>query len=397
MIQKLKNKIIFILTAIFWTILIGILLAINLSNYQSNQSETNKILSTQEKILKMDNVKNIKPDDDEQKISWIYSVNLDKNMNYSVIFFNDNGEYSKEEIISIAKGILDEKKNEGSANHFRYKIVTNDDGVLISFMDNYIWEQQQYRMMIYSVLIGLIGMVILFIVAILLAGWLIRPINSTFNRQKQFISDAGHELKTPLTVMKASLDMLESEFGKNKYWGYIRDENSRMTVLIHELLTLSNLEKLNGKINFEKLNLSRILEGTCLPFECLAFEKEINLELQIQNEIYVLGNEKQLIQMIEVLIDNAVKHTYEHKAIIISLCKDNGKVLLQVKNQGDFIPEKERNKIFDRFYRVDKSRKRTEGRYGLGLAIANSIAEDHKSKISVDCKDNWTIFSVKFN
>lgn len=398
MIQKFKKKTILILTIIFWVMLIGILLTVNLSNYQSNQSDTRKLLSTQEKILESKNVGNANPPIDiEQKISSIYSVAVDEDERYIVTFSNDSSGYSKEELIKITKSILDEKKEEGVLNHFRYKIVNTNTGLMISFIDYSIWEQQQYQMMIYSIFIGLGGMIILFFVAFFLTGWLIKPINTAFDKQKQFISDAGHELKTPLTVVKSSLDMLENEHGENKYFKYIREENNRMTALIYELLSLSNLEKTNEKIHFEKIDLSRILEGTCLPFECVAFENALNLELQIQDGIYILGNEKQVRQMIEVLVDNAIKHTYANGSVIVRLDKDKGKAVLQVKNEGDHIPETERSKIFDRFYRVDKARNRKEGRYGLGLAIASSIVKAHKSRISVECKGNWTIFCVKFN
>lgn len=398
MIQKFRKKTILILTVVFWGTLIGILLTVNLSNYQSNLSETRKLLSIQERILKFDNVENAKPPmDNEQKVSRIYSVRVDEDKGYSVVFSNNDSEYSKEYLVKIAKDIFSEKKGEGVVNHFRYKIANTDTGTLISFIDYTIWEHQQYQMMIYSILIGFVGMIIMFFIALFLARWLIKPINTAFEKQKQFISDAGHELKTPLTIMNASLDMLGSENGENKYFRYIREENNRMTALVHELLSLSSLEKTNEKINFEKIDLSRILEGTCLPFECLAFENELHLELQIQEGVYILGNEKQIRQLIGVLVDNAIKHTYVNGSVIVRLDVDKGKAVLQVKNEGEPIPEDERSKIFDRFYRVDKARNRKEGRYGLGLAIASSIAEVHKSKISVECKENWTIFSVKFN
>lgn len=157
-----------------------------------------------------------------------------------------------------------------------------------------MWECQQNKMMSYCVFIGIVGIIILLVISIFLSEWLIKPISTAFEKQKQFISDAGHEFKTPITILKSSLDMLEDKYGENKYFGYIREENNHMAELIDELLNLSSLEKLNEKINFEKINLSRIVEGTCLPFECLAFEKGLNLELKIKDQIYVLGDEKQI-------------------------------------------------------------------------------------------------------
>lgn len=398
MIKKFRKKTILILTIIFWVTLIGILLAINISNYQSNRSDTKKLLSLHIRLSDPDHIKNgLPPTEKKPKISKIYNVILDKNEKYSVVLPFDDSGYSKEVLISIAKKIISAKKKEGILNHFIYNISDADNGQMISFMDYSIWERQQKQMLIYSVIIGLGGMIILFISSVLLTGWLIKPVITAFERQKQFISDAGHELKTPLTVMKAGLDMLESQCENNKYFGYIKEENNRMTELVYDLLSLSSLDDAENKINFEKIDLSRIIEGTCLPFECLAFEKGLHLELQIQDEITISGNQKQISQLIEVLLDNAIKHTFANGTVIVQLKKSKGKAILLVKNEGEPIPESERTKIFDRFYRVDKSRNRMEGRYGLGLAIAGSIARIHKSKISVDCKENWTIFSVKFN
>lgn len=397
MIQKFKKMTILFLTVIFWVLLLGILLTINILNYKSNQLETRKLLSTQEKILELEKVKTVTaPLDKDRTISVIYSVLVDEAENYSVVFSTEGTGYSEEELIQISRDILGQNKEEGTLNHFRYKIADTDMGRRVSFVNYSIWEQQQYRMMVYSILIGVSGMILLFFIAMVLTKWLIKPVIVTFDKQKQFISDAGHELKTPLTVMKASLDMLESEHSSNKYFGYIREENSRMTDLIYELLSFSDLENADQKIDFVKIDLSRIVEGACLPFECVAFEKGLSFVLQIQEAIEILGNEKQIRQLIEILVDNAIKHTNVKGAVEILLFKEKGKAVLQVKNEGDPIPETERSKIFDRFYRVDKARNRKEGRFGLGLAIASSITELHKSKISVDCKENWIIFCVKF-
>lgn len=397
MIQKFKKKLIVILVLIFWMMLIGILCTINISNYKSNQNEVSKILSLQDKILESGDSGNVTPPMDNGKAkSGIYSVVVDAEKNYSVEFFTDDGGYTKEELIKIAKDIINENKEEGVWNHFRYRVVDVDSngGQMISFIDNSLWENQQYRMLMYSLIIGICGMLILLFVAIILARWLIKPINTVLVKQKQFISDAGHELKTPLTVMKASLDILENEYGENKYFGYIREENSRMNTLVHELLSLSSLEQETEKC-FETIDLSRIVEGTCLPLECLAFEKGIQLELEIKKEIQIQGNDKQIRQLIEVLVDNAMKHTYVGGKVTVQLEKEKGKAVLKIKNQGEAIPKNERNRIFDRFYRIDKSRSRKEGRYGLGLAIASSIVEAHKGRISVECKENWITFCVR--
>jgi signal transduction histidine kinase len=396
MIQKFRNKTIMFLTAIFWIMLTGILLAVNISNYHTNYAETKKILGAQEVILKIQ-VNDEPPKDRDKNLSRIYVVTVDPENNYTAVLPEDDAEYSQEELIHMAKTFQAKGKLEGVANHFRYRISENEDGLIICFMDYGFWEHQQYQMLIYSVLIGIGGMLVFTLIAVLLAGWLTKPVVNAFNKQKQFISDAGHELKTPLTIMKASLDILAADNKDNKYFEYLEEENKRMTILVYDLLSLSNLENADERIDLEKINLSRVTEAVCLPFECVAYEAGLKFDLSVEEQLFIMGNDKQLTKMVEVMLDNAIKHTYAYGRVEVRLKKEKGRAVLQVMNEGEPIPEEERNRIFDRFYRGDKARNRNEGRFGLGLSIANTVAELHKTRINVDCREHWIIFSVNFN
>lgn len=397
--KEFQRKTVFLLTLIFWGTLFGILLAVNISNSYSNWLETGRLLSTQVNIVKgSDETKNaVAPIDIEKKIAKIFSVALDGEGNYSVAFLTQNSGYEKDALIQIAKNIIAQQKDSGLMEHFRYCVGTLGSGKLISFVDYSIWEQQQARMLTYSILIGVSGMLLLFLIALRLALWLVKPVNSAFEKQKQFISDAGHELKTPLSVMKASLDMLEKECGANKYFGYMKEENRRMTELVYDLLYLSKLDSQGQDSSLENIDLSRLIRGTCLPFEAVAYENEIRLELKIQEELHIRGNDRLLRQFIEILLDNALKHTEPLGMVQVILTAEKGRALLCVRNEGEPIPEEEQSKIFDRFYRSDKARNRTSGRFGLGLSIADSIAKLHRTKIMVECRDHWTSFSVKYN
>lgn len=393
MIENFKRKTIIVLTLIFWMTLIGILVAVNLSNYNSNRLETGDILSVQKKIVLTGGDTNI-PTKRNGRLSKIYSVMIDENKKYSVVYELDNSADNELDVIQIAKDIQSQKKAEGFWEDYRYMVVSLENKTLVSFIDYSFWNRQQQQMIRYSLLIGIVGMIMLLVIALRLAKWMTKPVITAFERQKDFIAGAGHELKTPLTVMNASLDILENEYGNNKYFGYIKEENHRMTELVYELLSLSSLDNVAKKQCFQKLDFSQIVEGTCLPFECLAYENGLSLELQIQKEICIMGDELQIRQLIEVLVDNAMKHA--DGLVVVELRTEKGKAVLRVMNQGEPIPEAERDKIFDRFYRVDKSRNRKAGRFGLGLSIAQLIAESHKSRIGVECEENQTIFSVKF-
>lgn len=395
MIKKLKKKIILILTIIFFLILIGILLVINISNYRSNWSNTRRLLSIQKQIAEEEREGAASaPQGTPEQMARIYSVLVLEDESYQTVFNSEDSGYTDEQLVEIAKEMAAQQKEEGSSQHFRYLISEEDSGRLISFIDNSIWKQQEYRLRMFSLLIGAGGMIILFLAAVLLANWLIRPVAAAFDKQKQFISDAGHELKTPLAVMKASLDMLEDELENNKYLGYIVSENNRMTGLVQELLTLSSMET-EEQIHFEGLDFSMIVKSVSLPFESIAFEKGIEFTIQIPDKINLHGNENQMSQVIEILLDNAMKHTAKGGKVQVILEKQKGQTALLVRNEGEPIPEAEQAKIFDRFYRRDKARNRNEGRYGLGLAIADSIIKVHKGTIHVKCRDGWTEFIVR--
>lgn len=397
MIQRFKRKTTWILIVILWSLLFGILIAVNILNVQSNLLQTKRLLIQQVNIIRESEKKKIMPPIvNGEELSRIYTVAKDEEGEFTVVFCPESQLDQKEELVQLAKQILTTNKMEGVFNHVRYAISLVDQQTYISFLDYTIWHQQQFRMILSSIMIGMIGAILLSVVAVRLTRWLTKPVIEAFEKQKQFISDAGHELKTPLTVIKSSLDLLESQVGDSKYIEYIRNENDRMTELTYDLLYLSNMDGNNKQNSFERVDLSRCVEGTSLPFEALVYEQGFRLELNIEEGIIIEGDEKQLRKMVEVFLDNAMKHTYPKGKIQVGLTKEKGKSILKVSNEGEPIPEEEQHKIFDRFYRSDKSRERSAGRYGLGLAIARKIAEGHKGSISVTCKDHSTTFSVVF-
>jgi len=223
---------------------------------------------------------------------------------------------------------------------------------------------------------------------------IVKPVEETFEKQKQFISDASHELKTPLAVIEANADVLENEIGNNKWLTYIQNETESMDKLINELLLLAKFENIHDIKNYERFNLSTQIETSTSIFESIAYEKKVNIVTKIQNDIYIYGNKQDIEHIVSTLVDNAIKHSNIDTNVSVELSKDKNIIILQVKNYGEPIPEDQKDKIFERFYRVDKSRNRSEKRYGLGLAIAKSIVEKYCGRIDVECKDGITNFKV---
>ena len=267
-------------------------------------------------------------------------------------------------------------------------------------LDEFIKEQneksnsQVKKIIIFATIIALISLIIIYLVSKKIANILVMPVNETLEKQKQFISDASHELKTPLAVIEANADVLENEIGNNKWLAYIQNETESMDKLINELLLLAKIENVDDVKDYEKFNLSEYIETITSMFESMAYEKQVKIITKIQNNIILNGNKQDIEHIISTLLDNAIKHSLNEKEVEVELFREKNNIIIKVKNCGDPIPKNQRDKIFERFYRVDKARNRDEKRYGLGLAIAKSTVIKYNGKIDFECKEGITCFKV---
>jgi len=239
-----------------------------------------------------------------------------------------------------------------------------------------------------------ISLVIIYVISKKVSELIVRPVEETLEKQKQFISDASHELKTPLAVIEANSDVLENEIGKNKWLKYIQNETESMDKLINELLLLAKTENVEEVKSYEQVNISKETEISIAMFESMAYEKQVKINSSIQPDIFLNCDRQDIGHILSTLIDNAIKHSEPEKRVEVGLIKEKNNIILQVKNEGETIPEEQREKIFERFYRIDKSRNRNEKRYGLGLAIAKASVEKYDGKIRVECKNNTINFKV---
>lgn len=240
-----------------------------------------------------------------------------------------------------------------------------------------------------SLLMGAVFEVILFFVCRKVTKWMMRPVEESFEKQKQFIADASHELKTPVAVIMANAEAMEQD-SQGPWLDNIKEESARMNGLITSLLDLTRSEQTRPVL--EKVNLSRLLEKQCLIMEAAAFEKKRTLEEAIAPDLCVMAEPSSLTQVVSILIDNAIEHS--DGRVIAALERKGKEVIMTISNSGRPIPPDLREKIFERFYRADSSRNRSSGRYGLGLAIAKSIVDGLNGRILVDCKDGLTSFQV---
>lgn len=305
--------------------------------------------------------------------------------------------YTEEDAQTLLDYVLQKDKADGWYGNLQYFRRDYAMGTLVVFSDRSAERLLLHKVLLVSILVFLLMEGVVFALTMILTKRAMRPMQETFERQRQFISDAGHELKTPLTIISANVDILHDEIGENKWLSYIQSQAERMRVLVGEMMNLTKLEMGDKQKDFVYFSLSEAVSGAALPFEGQAFEQEKQLELDIQDGIRYHGNPDQIKQLVGIFMDNALKYSEEHGQIRVTLQQAQNKKVLKVYNTGKGIPESEKEKIFQRFYRSDASRSRATGGYGLGLSIAQSIADAHKIRIQVESEyEHWICFVLTF-
>lgn len=317
------------------------------------------------------------------QLSTFYSVAISDTG--EVLATDNNGPtvYSNENLIAIAESILAKNRESGVIDSLIYRVSDKGSYTLIAFMDNTIQQENVSTLFHYTLIFGGIVIIVLFCISIYLARKIVQPLEDSYQKQKQFISDAGHELKTPVSVISANVDLLSRKLGNDPWLANIQYENERMGALVSQLLELARTENVSPQM--EILDFSRLTRGEALPFESVIFENGLHLKLEIADSLFVSGNAPQLKQLVSILLDNAVRYCQQNGSISLTLRGERNTAVLSVVNDGEEIPKEQREQLFERFYRVDPVRNGNDRHYGLGLAIAKAIITSHKGKIEVHC------------
>ncbi len=284
-----------------------------------------------------------------------------------------------------------------SLRYFRNKTPMGNSYIFTDISKESDMFESLYRT---CAIIGVAAFILFFIISIFLADWAVRPVEETWNKQKQFIADASHELKTPLTVITTNAELMqteESDENKKKFTQNILTMSGQMRGLVESLLELARLDNGNLKKEFSVFDLSETVTDAILPFEALFFEKEQTFDSEIESGIKINGNSEQIRQIVEIMLDNANKYSPQKSSIKIILKKyGKNQCRLIVSSEGETIPAEELKNIFKRFYKGDKTRKMTHS-YGLGLSIAESIVNEHSGKITAESKNGINKFIVQLH
>ena len=291
--------------------------------------------------------------------------------------------------IEYAEKVMDDGKERGWISNYRYKVFSSEMGYGVVFVDGSMSRStlMQTTMIAGFVLLGCAALVLILI--FLLSKKAVKPIAESYEKQKQFVTDANHELKTPLTLILANLDIAEGELGKNEWLDDIRTEGQRMTELVKQLVALSRMDEEGQPLNVAEVSFGALVADTVSEFEPLAKDRGKALTASVDKEITYLGDEALLHRLVGILMDNAIKYCDQGGEISVMLHRGR-RIVLTVENTYAAVSELELNRLFDRFYRADKARKFTGG-YGVGLSMAKAIVEKHKGEIFAYKKDSTHI------
>lgn len=412
MIKKLKKK--FILINMILITIVLIITFISILGYTNQQ-----IISDYNNIMRQAIEKDGRNEPPKREIGGMmpmdknnipqmpfttFFVKLDSTNNIIEVIGDDFIIADDSALNEIVKNSIESSKKSGviKGEDLRFLKQNTPKGLKIVFADRSYEISTLTHLIRTATFVGIGSLLAFFLISLFLANWVLKPIEKSWEQQKQFVADASHELKTPLTVILANAGIIlahkdDKVDNQSKWLEYIQTEAQRMTTLVNNLLFLAKTDDAKNNIIYQDVNFSDTLWSSMLPLESVIYEQEKVLESNIEPDVFIRGDENKLKQLIIILIDNACKYSEKKGKITVELTRKQDKVKLSVHNTGEVIQKEQIDNIFVRFYRVDKSRAREKGGYGLGLAIAESIVKSHSGKISVESsEETGTTFTVVF-
>jgi len=400
MINKLKFKFVSLSVISLFILLTVIITGMNIINYRTVLSEADEVLH----ILSQN--KGRFPEFEQDKpVPDFFSPELPYESRYFSVLLTKSGNpiqidtsriisIKKKEAITHAQTVLSENQQSGFIGTYRYLRYNEADTIRITFLDcgRRLASVNAFRSASITMATG--GLIVVAAVKFVISGRIIRPIAESYDKQKRFITDAGHEIKTPLTIINANVDVLEMELGDNECLHDIQHQTKRLTDLTNDLVQLAKMEE--GEKNFSMIifPVSDVIQDAVSDFRTLANSYGKNISDNIQPMLEMNGDAKSIEQLVFLLLDNALKYSAEGSNIFVSLTKQNKALVLTVSNKAaSAINKNDLERIFDRFYRTDPSRNSETGGHGIGLSMAKAITNAHGGKIYAAI-DGDGVFSI---
>ena len=398
MIKKLRIKFVLVIMAIVMVLLGCILGVVIHFTGQSMQMQSISMMRTIATAPFHQGVPG-KPMDDEVRLPF-FTVQISSRgelIAASGGYFDLTDREYLQEIVNSAL-LSDQETGELEDHDLRYLKSVSPRGFTIVFSDT-TTESSTLKHLFYSCLTIFFAAMIVFLgISILLSHWVIKPVATAWDQQRQFVADASHELKTPLAVIMANAELMQNEEtpeeDKKKFSQYILSTTYQMRSLVENMLEMARVDNGTVKMNFVSLDMSELISNAVLSFQLLYEEKGMGLRCATAVGIRIQGSEQHLYQVMDVLLDNALKYSTPGSMVSVDLVSHGKTCVLSVASPGEPISKEDLKNIFKRFYRADKARA-MNGSYGLGLSIAESIVEAHKGKIWAESKSGYNIFYVQ--
>ena len=400
MLKRLRIKFIAVIMSIvtvLFIVIFGLVLHLTKQNIESESVQMMRAMAFRPpaEAVPMD-----KPDQMPDNIRLpFFTVNIDNDGGITA----SGGDYfdltDKEMLEKLVNAVDDSKKETGILSDYGLRYMKNNRGRMrsIVFADTSSEKAMISGLIRNSVIIGLIGYVIFFMISLILAKWVTKPVEKTWNEQKQFIADASHELKTPLTVIMTNAEMMSdksySESDRDGFTKNILSTSKRMRGLVESLLELARLDNNRAQIKLEEVNFSKLINDSILPFEPLFYENDMELSADTDKDVKVSGDKDKLRQVINILLDNALKYSDPADKVTVKLKRHSSECILSVSGLGTPLTKEECENIFKRFYRMDQARNDGQS-YGLGLSIADSIIKEHNGKIWAESENGYNTFYI---
>ena len=316
-----------------------------------------------------------------------FSVAFGENGKLSSVDTSKIAAVSTSQAVKMAKELLAAEKTAGYYGNYKYLADEKDGKTLYVFLDCTKNIQGEKQLLLISVLVSVVGILVVFLIVVLLSPRMIRPVAESYEKQKQFITNAGHEIKTPLAVIDSCADVIELEQGESKWTEGIRSQVQRLGTLTAQLTSLARLDEQGGRVPMEEFDLSEQVEDVLSTFRLLAENQGLQLEADVAPGITYTGSAPLLEELCSILLDNAVKYAAPGGTIVFSLRKKGRRVLLCCENPAEGLEQGSQKHLFDRFYRGDVSHGTEKPGYGIGLSMAEAITEVHRGRIEAESPD----------
>lgn len=414
MIKALQKK--FIITAmtaisVLIVFLLGAINTVNIVSVSRATKQTLEIISQSE-----GDFHKLKPINDEPRLEPPQNFKSgEKNAydtfmssNFFVVRFNSNGDTVKIDVSrtstvneddaqALALDVINAEKHEGKTGKYRFKLSTTTNGGKVAvFLDTTNETVSYLRILFLSLFIGTVCWALMLAFVVLLSKKAIKPIAENIEKQKQFITNAGHEIKTPIAIIRSNTEAMELYNGENKWSKNIKAQIARLNGLMNNLLLLAKMDENIGITFSENLRVGEMLEALLVNFKQPAENKKAKLTAEIDSAATISFDKAQLEQLLSIMLDNAIKYVDEQGKIHISLQKNEKCVQAVFFNTCTDLPDVEPYRLFDRFYRGDMARTQKSGGYGIGLSVAKSIIDANGGTISVEYIDNGIKFIINF-